>query len=741
MSKKIRFVDAVNFEPMFQPEVKDFLQDPNRQLSSLRVKLAATHAGKITRNNGFYLPHKMREGAASFTAQYPKPIQTHHDSMKDPVGRVVAARYVDISGGIMDAWNTRKVADSKRPIKDELLIAFCDGKFSHRELVEIADKYFIQDENIIDDPDYQGLGYIELTADITDPDAIRKVLDKRYLTGSVGASTDSAVCSICKSDWANEDGPCEHRPGKVYDGKKCVLIAGSLEYDEWSFVNAPADTHSAVIELSDAGIHDSVQLEHSFIDKNENVQLEILDHIIEESQQDVAKKCPECGAKMEKKSGVNEYYCPECDEDDDEQEEEDTEEMEDSQQEEKSKEEIKMAEVTDEKQEEQPAQPTEEVKDEAVQPAEEPAPQETQADSPPAEPVQDEKQEVEQPISVPAEPDPLQHLREFYGPELEEIIGDDEWGRRYADMVFQAATSELKGEEDEDLSEIKDKKLSSKARKALSASTFCGPDRSYPVPDCSHAKVAMAYAKKYNESSSVISCIRRKASRLGCPFKSKSDSMDLIVEVGQYSLDYFDRFDDDELLQIHEGSRKAVKERDLICPCMLEPNKEEELQNRIDALQKEVKYLVEDTETLNVQLADLLKVNRDMKAQKVCDFAKLAGDNIKLADNIQECPTEELDKILNDLAGKVDIAKIADTINSGLSNNPQGTVENPVVITDAKASEQGTEVKVNRATLEQIRANYFMLSFQNQVKADQYLADLQARGVLPKGELKIEDKS
>ncbi len=39
-------------------------------------------------------------------------------------------------------------------------------------------------------------------------------------------------------------------------------------------------------------------------------------------------------------------------------------------------------------------------------------------------------------------------------------------------------------------------KLTTKARKALPASTFAGPNRSYPVPDKSHARNAKARASQ-----------------------------------------------------------------------------------------------------------------------------------------------------------------------------------------------------------------------------------------------------
>ena len=60
-------------------------------------------------------------------------------------------------------------------------------------------------------------------------------------------------------------------------------------------------------------------------------------------------------------------------------------------------------------------------------------------------------------------------------------------------------------------------KLTSKARNALPASTFAGPDRSYPIPDKSHAANAKARAtqavKAGRMSSAEASKIKAKANR------------------------------------------------------------------------------------------------------------------------------------------------------------------------------------------------------------------------------------
>jgi hypothetical protein len=65
------------------------------------------------------------------------------------------------------------------------------------------------------------------------------------------------------------------------------------------------------------------------------------------------------------------------------------------------------------------------------------------------------------------------------------------------------------------------KKLTTKTRKALKSSVFCGPNRSFPVNDCKHAATAKAYLNRSNFSAAtkkrIASCINRRAKALGCP--------------------------------------------------------------------------------------------------------------------------------------------------------------------------------------------------------------------------------
>jgi len=64
------------------------------------------------------------------------------------------------------------------------------------------------------------------------------------------------------------------------------------------------------------------------------------------------------------------------------------------------------------------------------------------------------------------------------------------------------------------------KKLTTKDRKKLRKTVFCGPNRSFPVPDCKHVAVAKAYLNRSKFSKAtkqrIAACINRRAKQLGC---------------------------------------------------------------------------------------------------------------------------------------------------------------------------------------------------------------------------------
>jgi DNA-binding ferritin-like protein len=104
------------------------------------------------------------------------------------------------------------------------------------------------------DKEEDGSPFVRLQIAITDPVAAQKVLDKRYLTGSVGGRAGKAICSISGEDLASEStgrpvAP-KYKRGQVYKGKLSYIDMQEISFKEYSFVNQPADGKSSVRSTS-----------------------------------------------------------------------------------------------------------------------------------------------------------------------------------------------------------------------------------------------------------------------------------------------------------------------------------------------------------------------------------------------------------------------------------------------------------------------------------------------------------
>lgn len=201
----------------------------------LIVTVEAIHAG-MTKNRTFYPADNLEQSVESWLNPYEKPVLTHHNSYDgEPTGRVIAAEY--------------KAQSLFKP--------------------ETAT--------------------IQLTLEITSPDAIQKVLDKRYMTLSIGGSTSKATCSICGKNLV-EEGWCGHSKGRKYDGKEAYWIIGLMEFDEISWVNVPADSNAKVVSIkqpektSEGRRNESVE--------NVNLGLDDIDAVIAESAEGGADPTP-----------------------------------------------------------------------------------------------------------------------------------------------------------------------------------------------------------------------------------------------------------------------------------------------------------------------------------------------------------------------------------------------------------------------------------------------------------------
>lgn len=178
--------------PDFSKSDVDFSESFNSK-HGLIIEVAAIHEG-LTSNYNNYSALELEKALQSWVEPYPKPIILNHDLNTEPIGRVIAAKM---------------------------------------------------------DKEQDGSPFVRLQIAITDPVAAQKVMDKRYLTGSVGGRAGKAVCSISGEDLASEDDSGrprvpKYKRGKVYKGKLAYIDMQDISFKEYSFVNQPADQKSGV---------------------------------------------------------------------------------------------------------------------------------------------------------------------------------------------------------------------------------------------------------------------------------------------------------------------------------------------------------------------------------------------------------------------------------------------------------------------------------------------------------------
>ena len=160
-----------NIELQFQGDALKDLQESNKGFvltesegstktgkRKLVVTVEGIHTG-MTKNMTFYPGNTLDESTPTWTTPHYKTVLKNHDTYTEPLGRIIKAEYVEST---------------------------------------LTDKYTVR-----------------LTLELTDQDAIDKVLDGRYLTLSVGGSAQKVTCSVCAKDLISE-GFCGHYRGRKY---------------------------------------------------------------------------------------------------------------------------------------------------------------------------------------------------------------------------------------------------------------------------------------------------------------------------------------------------------------------------------------------------------------------------------------------------------------------------------------------------------------------------------------------
>lgn len=221
------------------------LEDAVRTKKELLLTVAASHYGLLNGNGVVYRHDTVKNNIMSYVHPNPKPlIMNHRPKESKKFGRVVAADYKETSH-----YNIISSLKDTEGLSTLDYLNLCK---------DVVIPY--QKKNKL----YDGLGFCELTAIVDDKDGIKKVLNKEFLSVSIGANPIRLICSDCLQDQTIK--LCDHYSHK---NNGIFMLAEELEYEELSFVNKPADPFGRVTRIHDGKIEEvEYELETSWLDAN-----------------------------------------------------------------------------------------------------------------------------------------------------------------------------------------------------------------------------------------------------------------------------------------------------------------------------------------------------------------------------------------------------------------------------------------------------------------------------------------
>jgi hypothetical protein len=640
--------------PSSDPEVRETAS----RGKGLKVTFSASHAGMVNGNNVMYAPSGMEKSVHTWVWPQRQPIQVHHDDHADPIGRVINARY--------SGYGSSDLSIHQKDAIDKF-----NGLVSRDEIVEAAK--ILEDAEVLDRMDWKGVGELVLDGVISDSSAVEKVLDGRYSGVSITQRPKQAFCSLCGHDWAKEGKPCEHRRGEVDEdtGRRMYLIVGDTDYVEVSYVNSPADRHAMTTSASTVDRKDIISSGIQKDDKNGN-DLCIMDSNVESVLSfELVDSLGEGIEMSRKKNRKNRIRAKQAQEEviaeDSEQEnakELDPVESEDILEEDSVELEVELESISDK------AAPSDEDEEEQVL----------------SDAVLEEDKEEE------SEEEPKEET-EVKTSTIEEALKclfeqPDNFSSEMAELVNEEMEKIL----DENSDPESDAKLSTKKRNSLPDSAFCGPNRSFPVPDCAHVTAARRLIGSYKgtgSKKSILACVDGKARTLGCDKAKEEDSF-----VADEQPSVLEKMSDSELQNMFFEAEKHLIRRGVKAERKCESC--DELARKISDFEEIVPDLEETTRVLRSEYRTLLgecSVSIDSHQETLTileDTLKSVALNYlllvdkdaseeELRQEVAEMSFEDMKEVVAD----TDISEVISFVRSGLSKEP----EEKVSITDAEPEE------------------------------------------------------
>lgn len=545
----------------------------------------------------------------------------------------------------------------------------------------LAGARMIEDAGVLGSNTWKGVGELVLDAIITDADAVEKILDGRYLGISISQRPTQAFCSVCEQDWI-KDGACEHHRGEKDEdsGRTMYLIVGDTRYGEASYVNQPADEFAQTLETNPVEFGDSTQ--NSLVCLNDSMDIgmtfTLVDSLTEETPVEDSKS-------------------------------EETEE------------------ISDEVQEDVEPELEQEVSEE-----------ETEEDS------QATEEETEESDSEEDQEEEKSETHEDESPDLDQTVAraiellfasEDDFDEEQAEVINDAIEAII--EDDPELQEEQDAKLSTEKRKALPNSAFCGPQRSFPVNDCAHYTAAKRLLGRYKgpgDKSKIMSCIESKGKKLGCPTATNDDSEQENVETTDHQL-CIDCMDDMELGQTYLDCEKVMVARGLkferVCEeCSDKDSQIAQFEDKVPGLEGKVEALRDEWKIVTQEHI----ASEEAHSQTIAELQTFLVDYVKtgLLLSDKERDEEEIEQevsamSLETLREKAKEMNFSDTISfvrSGISREPDQEVAPEEG--EADVEEVNDDLSSMAKTLANFNARY------GRDLAQDYFRRQQALGKIPR---------
>jgi hypothetical protein len=328
-------------------------------------------------------------------------------------------------------------------------------------------------------------------------------------------------------------------------------------------------------------------------------------------------------------------------------------------------------------------------------------------------------------------------------PDLEETVakalellfaGEDNFDEEQADIVNNAIETIIN--EDPELQKEQDAKLTTEKRKALPGSSFCGPNRSFPVNDCAHYTAAKRLLGRYKgpgSKSSILSCVEGKGKKLGCS-GTKKDSLDPVPEVKEQQL-CIDYMDNETLGRTYLDCEKIMIARGLkferVCEdCSEKDTKLTELEDKIPSLEDKVVALRDEWKiVIQEHIA-----SEESHANTIAELQSLLVDYVKIGLLLSDKEREEesIDQevkalsldLLRQRAKELDFSQTISFVRSGVSRKP-----------DQEVTPEEGEAKINKvdpdlSSLAKVLNNYNARYGQD--LAQDYFFKQQNLGKVPK---------